>query len=88
MNNVESNMLANKVIIDFDVFGTFIEDIIMSDLNGTLIVMTNNNGMTLRSTHFFKKPLKLYKLLSSVSKSIIFYLGDGLGDKRLFLATL
>ena len=78
-------MLANKVSIDFDVFGTFMEDIIMSDLNGTLIVTTENSGMTLTSTHFCKKLSELYKLLSSVSNSTIFCLGAGSGDKRMFL---
>ena len=75
-------MLANKVTIDFDVFGTFMESIIISDLNSILIVTMDN------TTHFLKKSSEPYKLLSSVSKSTIFCLGAGSGNKRLFFATL
>ena len=80
-------MLTNKVTIDFDVFGAFMKNIVMSYLNGILIVIIENSGKTLRNTHFFKKPSKPDEQLRSICKSTIFYFGTGSGDKRLFLAT-
>ncbi|GKV32949.1 hypothetical protein SLEP1_g41511 [Rubroshorea leprosula] len=38
MNSSLCNMMANKVTIKLNVFSEFMEDIIMSNLHGTLIV--------------------------------------------------
>lgn len=77
-------MLTNNIAIDFDVFGAFMKNIIMSYLNDTLIVTIENNGNFLTNTHFLKKLSKPGELLSSICKSAIFYFNIGFGDKRLF----
>lgn len=69
MNSVADDMLANKVAIDLDMFGLFMKNIIMSNLNGTLIITVENSGKNLRNTHFLKNPSKPYKLLYSIARA-------------------
>ena len=37
-------MIADKITIDLNVFSSFIEDIIVSNMNGTLIVTIKRSG--------------------------------------------
>ena len=87
MNGAASDMLTNKMTIDFYMFGAFMKDIIMSDLNSTSIVTVKISWKTLRNTHFLKKPSKPYKLLGSIRKSMLFCFNTRSGYKRLFLTT-
>ena len=37
-------MIMDKMTIDLDVFSSFMEDIIVSNMNGTLVVTTKRNS--------------------------------------------
>ena len=37
-------MITDKMTIDLDVFSPFMEDIIVSNMNGTLVVTIKSNG--------------------------------------------
>ena len=37
-------MIADKITIDLNVFSSFIEDIIVSNMNGTLVVTIKRSG--------------------------------------------
>ena len=37
-------MITNKMTIDLDVFSSFMEDIIVSNMNGTLVVTIKRSG--------------------------------------------
>ena len=37
-------MITDKMIIDLDVFSPFMEDIIVSNMNGTLVVIIKRSG--------------------------------------------
>lgn len=55
-----------------NVLDALMEDIIMSNLNHTMIVKINKNTRVLRYTHILEKSTNLKKLRSSVSISAIF----------------
>ncbi|GKV27054.1 hypothetical protein SLEP1_g36262 [Rubroshorea leprosula] len=54
MNNSLCNMMVNKVIVNLNVFSVSMEDIIMSNLHGTLIVTIKISSRWLRNTHIFQ----------------------------------
>ena len=68
-NSATSNMLSHKVTINLNMLGAIMEDIIVRNLNGTLIIIIKNNSIGMRSTHIGKKPMELKKLLSSVKRA-------------------
>ena len=61
-------MLASDVAVDLNILGTFVEDIIMSDVDSTTIVTIKRSGSGLRSIHVNQEPAKPNKLASGVSK--------------------
>ena len=80
-------MLASDVAIDLNVLGAFMEDIIMSNVDSTMIVTINRNGSGLWSIHVSQEPAKLDKLVGGVGKSTILSLDTGTGNHVLLLAT-
>ena len=44
------NMITDKMTIDLDVFNPFMEDIIMSNMNGTLVVIIKRSGRGCKHT--------------------------------------
>ncbi|KAM7482209.1 hypothetical protein LguiB_006792 [Lonicera macranthoides] len=56
-------MLANKVTINLNVFGSFMKNVIVADLDGTAVVTIKSSGRGLRSTEFIKESSKPYKFL-------------------------
>ena len=55
---VAQEMISNKVTVIFYVLCTFMEDIIVSNLNGTMIVTMKEDGTLLRGFHINKEPTK------------------------------
>jgi hypothetical protein len=55
MQNTMLKMMLDERTINLDMFGTFIEYIIMSNLYGTLIVTINERTSKLRNTHVKQK---------------------------------
>ena len=79
-------MLASDVAVDLNMLGTFVEDIIMSDVDSTTIVTIKRSGSGLWSIHVSQEPAKPNKLASGVGKGIILSLSIGMGNHILLLA--
>ena len=45
-----NKMITNKMTIDLDVFSSFMEDIIVSNMNGTLVVTIKRSSRGYRHT--------------------------------------
>ena len=80
-------MLANDVAVDLNMFGAFVEDIIMSNVDSTMIVTIKRSGSGLRSIHVSQEPVKPNKPASGVGKGVILCLSTGTGNHILLLAT-
>ena len=77
-------IIIDKMTIDLDVFSPFMEDIILSNLNGTLVVTIKRNSRGCRHTYILKKPSKPKELRCDISKSTIFCFSTGVGYNGLF----
>ena len=80
-------MLTNDVAINLNVLGAFLEDIVMSNVDSTMIIIIKRSGSRLWSIHVSQKPLKPDKLTGGVSKSTILSLNTGMGNCILLLET-
>ena len=49
-------MITNKMTIDLDVFSPFMENIVVSNMNGTLVVTIKRSSKGCRHTQVFEKP--------------------------------
>ena len=79
-------MLANDVAVDLNMLGTFVEDIIMSDVDSTTIVTIKRSGSGLWSIHVSQEPAKPNKLASGVGKGTILCLSTETENHTLLLA--
>ena len=79
-------MLASDVAVDLNMLGTFVEDIIMSDVDSTTIVTIKRSDSEVRSIHVSQESAKPNKLASGVSKGTILCLSTGTGNHILLLA--
>ena len=80
-------MLASDVVVDLNVLGAFMEDIIMSNVDSTTIVIIKRSGSALWSIHVSQEPTKPDKLAGGVGKGTILSLSTGTGNHILLLAT-
>ena len=80
-------MLASDVAVDLNMLDTFVEDIIMSNVDSTTIVTIKNSGNGLWSIHVSQELAKPDKLVGGVSKGSILSLSTGMGNHILLLAT-
>ena len=80
-------MLASDVAVNLNMFGAFVEDIIMSNANSTTIVTIKRSGSGLWSIHVNQEPAKPDKLESGVGKGTILSLSTGMRNQILLLAT-
>ena len=78
-------MLASDVAVDLNMFGAFVEDIIMSNVDSTTIVTIKRSGSGLRSIHVSQEPANPNKLASGVGKGTILCLSTGTGNHILLL---
>ena len=79
-------MLASDVAVDLNMFGAFVEDIIMSNVDSITIVTIKRSGSELWSIHVSQEPAKPNKLASGVGKGMILSLSTGTKNHILFLA--
>ena len=49
-------MITDKMTIDLDVFSSFMEDIIVSNMDGTLVVIINRSSRGCGYIYVLKKP--------------------------------
>ena len=80
-------MLASDVVVDLNVLGALMEDIVMSNVDSTMIITIKRSYSGLSSIHVSQEPLKPDKLIDGVSKSTILNLGTGMGNHVLLLTT-
>ena len=73
--------------VDLNVFGAFMEDIIMSNVDSTTIVTIKRSGSGLWSIHVSQEPAKPSKLTSGVGKGMILSLSTRTRNHIMFLAT-
>ena len=78
-------MLVNDVVIDLNVLGVFMEEIIMSNVDSTTIVTIKRNGSGLWSIHVNQESAKPNKLAGGVGKGTILCLSTGMGNHILLL---
>ena len=50
-NKIAGDMLSNKMTVNFDMFGPFMKDIVVRNLNSTPVIATNSGGKLLRDSH-------------------------------------
>ena len=79
-------MLVSDVAVDLNMLGAFVEDIIMSNVDSTTIVIIKRSGSGLWSIHVSQEPAKPNKLASGVGKGTILSLSTGIGNHILLLA--
>ena len=79
-------MLASVVAVNLNVLGVFMKDIIMSNVDSTMIVTIKRSDKGLWSIHFSQELAKLDKF-AGVSKGMILGLSTGTGNHILLLAT-
>ena len=80
-------MLASVVAVNLNVLGVFMKDIIMSNVDSTMIVTIKKSGSGLWSIHVSHEPAKLDKLAGGVGKGMILSLSTRTGNHILLLAT-
>ena len=80
-------MIIDKMTINLDVFSPFMEYIIVSNMNGTLVVTIKGSSRGCEHTQILKKPSKPKELRCGISKGTIFYFSTGAGHKSLFLTS-
>lgn len=69
----------DEVTVNFNVLDALMKNIIMSNMNNTVIITVNKNANGLGAP-VGQKPTKLEKLKDSINNSAIFYLGIGMGN--------
>ena len=77
----------DKITINFDVFSSFMEDIIVRNLNGILVIIIKRSSKGCRHTEIFKKPLKPEEFECGISKGTIFHFSARAGHNGLFLVS-
>ena len=80
-------MLVSDVVVDLNVLGAFMEDIIMSNVDSITIVTIKRSGSGLWNIHVSQKPVKPNKLASGVNKGTILSLSTGTRNHILLLTT-
>ena len=81
-------MLVSNVAVDLNVLGAFMEDIIISNIDSTMIVIIKRSVSGLWSIHVNQKLAKPDKLASGVGKGTILSLSTRTGNNIMLLATL
>ena len=79
-------MLVSNVVVDLNVLGVFMEDIIMSNVDSTMIATIKRSGSRLWSIHVNQEQAKPDKLTSGVDKGTILSLSTGTGNYILLLS--
>ena len=80
-------MITDKMTIDLDVFSPFIEDIIMGNMNGTLVVTIKMSSRGYGHIEILKKPSQSKELRCGINKGTILCFSIGADHKGLFLTS-
>ena len=79
--------MASDVAINLNELGALMEDIVMSNIDSTTIIIIKRSGSRLWRIHINQEPSKLDKLASSVNKITILNLSIGTRNHVLLLTT-
>ena len=80
-------MIPDKMTINLNVFSPFMKDIIVSNMNGTLVIIIKGNDKGCGHTQIRKKPSQSKELRCGINKGMIFCFSTGAGHKGLFLTS-
>ena len=80
-------MLASVVAVNLNVLGVFMKDIIMSNVDSTMIVTIKRSDKGLWSIHFSQEPAKPDKLACDIGKGMVLNLSTGTRNNILLLDT-
>ena len=80
-------MLASVVAVDLNVLGVFMEDIIMSNVDSTMIVIIKRSDRGLWSIYVSQEPMKPDKLACGIGKGTVLNLSTGTRNNILLLDT-
>ena len=87
MKSTLLKMMTNEVTIDFNVLGALMKNIIMGNVNNTMIITVNRSTGGLGSTHVSQKPAKLEEFRGGIGESTVLSFNTGTSNNRLFLVT-
>ena len=79
-------MLASDVVVDLNMLGAFMEDIVMSNVDSTTIITIKRSGNGLWSIHVNQEPAKIDRLIGGDDNGTIFSLSTRTGNHILLLA--
>ena len=91
LEETESTMdkiITDKMTINLDVFSPFMEDIIVSNMNDTLVIIIKRSGIGCRQTILKKPSSKLEEFRCSINKGMIFHFSTRVSHNGLFLTSL
>ena len=80
-------MMTNEVTIDLNVLGALMKNIIMGNVNSTMIVAVNRSTGGLGSTHVSQESTKPKEFRGGIGKSTVLSFITGTSNNRLFFAS-
>ena len=80
-------ILMSHMVVNFNVLGAFMEDIIMSNINNTAIITIKKSFSGLWSIQVSQEPSKPEKITSDANKGTILSYNAGMKNNILLLAT-
>ena len=87
MKSTLLKMMTNEVTIDLNVLGVLMKNIIMGNVNSTMIVTVNKSTGGLGSTHISQEPTKPEEFSGGFVENTVFNFSIGTSNNGLFLAT-
>ena len=87
MKSTLLKMMTNEVTVDLNVLGALMKNIIMGNVNSTMIIIVNRSTSGLGSTHVSQEPAKPEEFRGGIGESTVLSFSTGMSNNRLFLAT-
>jgi hypothetical protein len=78
-------MMTHKMTINLNMLGALMENIIMRNLNSTMVVTMYDSRQRMCKTHIFQQPAKSKKFRDSINQSTVLYLSARARHNMLFL---
>jgi hypothetical protein len=80
-------MMTNEVTINLNVLDVLMKNIIMRNVNSTMVVTVNRSASGLRSIHVSQEPTKPEEFRGSINKSTVLSFSTEVSNNKLLLAT-
>ena len=86
MKSTLLKMMTNEVTVDLNVLGVLMKNIIMGNVNSTMIITVNRSTSGLGSTHVSQEPAKPEEFRGGIGESTVLSFSTGMSNNKLFLA--